>query len=119
MHKYIGQYRVFAPIDYNTGKTTSNENDTYLLGTSKCECYRYNESTLAIYFPSGVSTTNRLIPLLEELSVNITIFLDCEGESVWHFPEEQIYIVHKILKFQVKGKNIKPNSVKTARRQNK
>jgi hypothetical protein len=42
---------------------------------------------------------------------------DCDGESVYTFKEELIHIVHKILKFQTKGKNINPKSIKTARRQ--
>ena len=117
--KYIGKYRIFAPIDYNTGKTTSNEFDNYLLGKAKCECYRYDDTTLAIYFPSGMSTTNKVLPLLKELGVEMTLFLDCEGESVFHMSESMIHIAHKVLKFQTKGAKIKPTSILTARRQNK
>lgn len=35
MRSYIGTYRVFAPIDERTGKSTTNINDTYLLGNIK------------------------------------------------------------------------------------
>lgn len=101
----------------SNGKITPNKDDTYLLGKAKCEVSRFDDSILAIYFPSGVATTNKVLPLLEELGVNMKLYLDCDGESVYHFPEDQLHIVHEILKFQTKGKNIKPFSVKTERRQ--
>ena len=47
------------------------------------------------------------------------LFLDCDGESVYHAKEDQIHLIHKVLKFQTKGAKIKPTSVKTARRQSK
>jgi len=119
LYKYIGVYRLFSPVCLDTGKITTNENDTYLLGKAKLECYRYDDTILAIYFPSGVSTTNKVLPLLEELGVEMTLLHDCDGESVYLISEDMIHIVHKVLKFQVKGKNIKPTSVKTARRQSK
>jgi hypothetical protein len=49
----------------------------------------------------------------------MTLLLDLEGECAYTFFEKDIHIAHKILKYQVKGKNVKPSSIRTARRQNK
>jgi len=124
--KYIGKYRVFAPVDLTTGKITSNEFDRYLIGKSKCEISRYKgnaddpDSVLVVYFHSGVNVISKnIIPSLEELGVEMTLLLDLDGECAYTFFEKDIHIAHKILKYQVKGKNVKPSSIRTARRQNK
>jgi hypothetical protein len=94
-----------------------------LLGKAKCECYRYkgnpedHDSILAVYFHSGVAVVSKLISLLEEMGVEMTLLHDLDGECVYLAKEKNIDTIHKILKFQVKGKNISPKSVKTARRQ--
>ena len=110
---------MFREIDLTTNKPSANEDATYLIGKAKLECSRYNDTTLSIYFPSGVSTTNKILPLLEELGVKMELYLDLDGESVYLMPEDQIHIAHKVLKFQTKGKNIPPKSVRTTRRQSK
>jgi hypothetical protein len=46
----------------------------------------------------------------------MTLLLDCDGECVYLAKEEQLDLIHKVLHIQVKGKNIKPSSVRTTRR---
>jgi len=70
-----------------------------------------------IYFPSGQSTSKIVLPLLAELGVEMKLHIDAQNEQVYLFDEKDIHIVHKILKFQIKGKDISPKSVKTSRRQ--
>lgn len=103
-------------MDQQTGKVSNNLNDTYLKGKYKTEVYRYNPDTLAIYFPKGQSTVTAILPKFDELSIDYQLYLEGDYESVYHFPEDQIHKVNQVLKFQFKGRNIKPNSVKTARR---
>lgn len=101
----------------NTGKT--NEDDTYLKGKYHTEIYRENNDQLAIYFPSGISSTNKVLPEFDRLGIMYNLHIDAEIEKVYTFPENQLDLVHSVLNLQVKGKNIKPTSVKTARRQKK
>lgn len=116
--KYIGTYRVFHEIDIN-GKITKNEDATYLLGKSKSECYRYDKTKLAIYFPKGKSTANTVLPLFDKLGIKYTLYIEGDYELVYLVEESQIDKIHSILKFKTQGKNIKPNSVKTSRKVNK
>jgi len=102
--KYINQYYISAPIDLITKRPTKNINDTFLKGISGTETYREDETILAIYMPKGKSTSNSIIPKLEALGVNLTPKL-LYDEEVWTFPETQIHIVHKVLKFGINGKN--------------
>lgn len=117
MRKYIGRFRVFAPIDLRTGKSTANEDDTYLLATKvKAEVYRYSDNEIAIYFTTGVSGTNKILPQLFNLGIDYRLFIDGEYEKVYIVDEKHINELHKIMVFQTKGKNIRPESVKTARK---
>lgn len=120
MNKYIGKYRVFSPIDYRTGKTSANEDDTYLKANKyKIEVYREDDTTLAIYFPSGLSATNIILPLLDKMNIEYKLHIDCDIEKVYLTDEKYIDELHSILHFQTKGAKIKPSSKRTARRQNK
>lgn len=117
IRKYIGTYRVFAPLDYNTGKTTSNEWDNYILGKYHIECYRYDKNTLSVYFPSGRSSTNIVLPQFDKLNIKYKLHIDGDYESIYLISEKDLTKIHSILKFQTKGKDIKPDSIRTARRQ--
>lgn len=116
INKYIGTYRIFSPIDYRTGKTTTNEFDTYLKGKYKSETSRFDSKRLAIYFSSGKSSANIVLPQFDELKIKHEQYIDGESEVVYIFPEKDLDKVHSILKFQTKGASIKPTSVKTSRR---
>jgi len=117
INKYIGKYRIYSPLDLRTGKITSNEFDTYLKGKYKSEIYRYDSKRLAIYFPSGKSSSNIVLPQFDNLKISYEQFIDGESEVVYLVKETEIEKLHSILKFQIKGKDIKPSSIKTARRQ--
>lgn len=120
INKYIGIYRVFSPLDEKTGKITANSNDTYLKGRHNIEIYRYKNNMLAIYFPGGKNTyTLDTVLKLEDAGIKLTLQLDGDKETVYLFKEDYIDIVHKIINFQTRGKNIKPSSIKTARRYGK
>lgn len=54
--------------------------------------------------PKGKSTSNSIIPKLEKLGVTLTPKI-LQEEEVWLFSEDQIHIVHKVLKFGIVGKN--------------
>ena len=111
---------MYAPMDYRTGKISTNEDDTYLKATKyKIEVYRENDTELGIYFPSGVSATNIILPLLDEINIKYKLHIDCDIEKVYLVNEECINELHNILKFQTKGKDISPRSIRTVRRQNK
>ncbi len=118
INKYIGTYRVFAPIDKTTGKSTTNEFDTYLKASKyKIECYRQNDDQLALYFPSGLNSTKIILPEFKNNNIAYTLHIDGEYEKVYLIFEKDLDKVHNILKFQTKGRNVKPSSIRTARRQ--
>jgi len=54
--------------------------------------------------PKGKATSNTIIPKLEALGVILTPKIICD-EEIWLFPEDQIHIAHKILKYKINGKN--------------
>jgi len=54
--------------------------------------------------PKGKSTSNSVIPKLALLGLTLTS-KHIQDEEVWTFPEDQIHIVHKVLKFGITGKN--------------
>lgn len=115
MDKYVGVYRVLHEIDVN-GNVTKNEDATYLLGKYHIECYRYNENTLALYFPSGKNATNIILPQFDNLGIIYKLHIDGDYESIYLVSEKDLDKIHSVVKFQTKGKNIKPTSVKTARK---
>lgn len=118
IQKYIGTYRVFASPDLTTKKTSTNENDTFLKAKHGIQVYRQDEDILAIYFSGGKNTyTLDTVLQLENAGVNLFLHIDGDKESVYLVPEEQLHIVNRIIKFQTQGKNVKPTSIKTARRQ--
>ena len=118
INRYVGTYRVFAQVDLSTKKTSTNINDTFLKGKHGIQVYRQAKDTLAIYFPGGKNTyTLDMILQFEELGVKLSLHIDGDKESVYLFPEESINKIHQIVKFSTQGKNVKPTSIKTARRQ--
>lgn len=118
IQKYIGTYRVFASPDLTTKKTSTNENDTFLKAKHGIQVYRQDEDILAIYFPGGKNTyTLDTVLQLENAAVNLSLHIDGDKESVYLVPEESINKIHQIVKFSKQGKNVKPTSIKTARRQ--
>ena len=116
INKYIGIYRVFAEVDLITKKASTNLDDTYLKGRYKCQVYRYDNNNLCIYFPSGTSSTNIVLPQFDENDIKYKLYIDCESESVYIVSEKDIDKIHFILKFQIKGKNIQARSKKTAKK---
>jgi thiamine monophosphate kinase len=76
-----------------------------------------DKKTLVLYFPKGRSTANIILPELDKLEVKYKLHLEGDYELVYIFPEDQIHKVHSVVKFKTQGKNIKPESIKTARKQ--
>jgi hypothetical protein len=62
--------------------------------------------------PKGKSTSNSIIPKLEDLGVTLTPKIICD-EEIWLFPESEIHKIHKILKFGINGKNEQAINPKT------
>ena len=114
--KYVGTYRVLAPLDYLTNKVTSNKNDTYLLGRYSIQAYRWNKNTICLLFPSGNSTSNIILPQFDEAGIKYTLHIDSDKEKIYKVKESDIDKIHNIVHFQIKGKGISPFSVKTERK---
>ena len=113
MNQYIGTYRVFQAID-NSGKSSSNSNDTFLKCRYSSQIYRWNNKTLVLYLTS-TNTVNNVMPKLKEEGVKLTLHTEGDTEYVYLFPEKDIEKVASIMKPQIKGKNIKPKSKSTRR----
>jgi hypothetical protein len=99
----------------SNNELSKNKDDTYLLGKHKIQIYRWDKNTLCIMFQSN-QTVNNIIPQLEELDIKLELYVSGETESVYKFRESDIHKVHEIVRFQTKGKNISPKSVKNKRR---
>jgi hypothetical protein len=98
------------------GNLTKNDDATYLKASKfNAEIYRYNSDTLIIYFPSGKNASNKVLPEFDKLGIKYTLFGDGTCEQDYMVSESDIDKIHKVLKFQTKGKAISPKSVKTKR----
>jgi len=107
LKKYIGIYRVFPEVCLDSGKPSTNQDDTYLKCKNNNQIYRYNKNTLAILFTSTKSK-NKYLPDIEKLKVKIRLLSEGNFESIYLFPEKDLAKVASILKPQTKGKNINP-----------
>ncbi len=109
MHKYIGIYRVFQSVDYDTKKSSCNSDDTFLICKNNVEIFRYDEDNLVIYFPT-TNSRKKFISELKKSKIKLTLFCEGDFESTYLFNEKDMLKVCNIVKPQVKGKNIHPNS---------
>ena len=123
MDKYIGKYRVKAPVDSN-GNFTNNKNDTYVECVNKCQMYRYNNDILALYCP-GNRFANKLRQSLSkfltkdcklEMDQNLNSRNSLEGEQTLYFFEKYIDEVAEIAKARTSGARIKPWSKKNIKK---
>lgn len=105
INKYIGEYTIFYENDLSTNKQSLNKDDCYLKARYNIECYRYDKSTLALYFPSGNSTANTILPKLNKNKIKYSLNIHGEYEHVYHVSEKDIDKLHTILKFTIRGKN--------------
>ena len=64
-----------------------------------------SKNILALYLPSGKSTSNIVIPKIKELGVEINPFIETDNEEIWHFKEIDIHKVNEVMGFLTKGKN--------------
>jgi len=88
----------------NSDNTVSkNLDDTFLKGHHSSEIYFHNSTTVAIYLPNA-TTVNSLMKKFEDAGITVTQYIMCD-EAVLHFNITDIDRVHKILRFQIKGKN--------------
>ena len=103
---YIGTYKVFYEEVYNENGNplpSPNEDDSYLLGRSNSQIYRYDQNNLSIYFPKGKSTENVVLPLLDNLNVTYELFVSGYSESIYIVPEKYINELNTVLSFKTKG----------------
>lgn len=70
---------------------------------------------LAILFVA-IQTVKNVLPQLKSLGVKAELLSEGDQESTYIFPEKDLSKVASILKPQIKGKNIKAKSIKTARK---
>lgn len=83
-----------------------NKEDNFLRGRYNTEIYRFDDTTIAIYLPSGTSTVNNLMPKFKEAKIEAREFINsnvCE-EAVLLCQEADIYKINGILRFMTKGK---------------
>lgn len=120
MYKYVGRFRVRNQI-YLNGKTSENHDDTFVKCNNGIEMYSYNKEVLALYVP----TPNRSIKLFnlfnqyltEETKskigheINNSNTGSLSGEHVLLFYEKYIDEIVKIIKPEIKGKNIIPKGM--------
>lgn len=103
MRKYINRFKVFAPLDKNTGLVTANPDDTYLKAkVFKIEVYRQNEDQLAIYFPSGEDDTKKVLKEFKRVKIKYELYISGDFETVVLVAESDFDKIHKILRFQEK-----------------
>jgi len=114
--KYVGKYRVMGQLDQRTNKISINKDDTYILGRHNIQVYRWNKNILCVYFPSGLSTTNLILPQFDEAGIDYKLYIDGDKEKVYKVKESDIDKIHSIVHFQIKGKSISPFSVRTERK---
>lgn len=96
------------PIDFSTGCSTENEDDTYIkCPSSKARIYRWDENTLVIEFTS-IRMANNRAKELEEAGIELTLRLDGDIEREYLISESDIHKATKILKPIVNGKNKSP-----------
>jgi len=104
--KYINQYTIFHQTNSDESRS-KNKDDNYLKCRYNGEVFRYSDSVIAVFLPSGSSSVNSLLPKFE--AENIKVWEQVGGnvseEAVICFNEEDIHKVHKILKFMIMGKN--------------
>lgn len=106
--KYRGTYRIYMPIDLDTGNTTSNMDDTYIQSRSKkAIVYRYSKDTLVLEFNSNGYANNRLEELYAA-GVDLKLFQRGDYESTYFFPESQLPNVAEIIDVTTWGKNKSP-----------
>lgn len=111
--KYIGTYRVFQEIT-DDGKASPNKNDSFLRCRYNIQIYRYNTDTLAMIFFSN-QTANNILPQLKEQEVKLIKLNQGDMESTWLFSEKDIHKVAKVVKPQIKGKDLSPSCAATRR----
>lgn len=115
IQKYLGVYTLFYEQDLTTGKPAKDKEtgkyNIYIKGKYNTEAYRYNNNTIAIYFPS-----NQTLNKLNAQNIKYSILSQGDTESIILVKEKDIDKLHSILKFMIKGKN---DQLKEAKRKAK
>lgn len=107
----MGKYRVFKEIDVVSGRVVRDENNTFLKGRNGTMVFRYNDKQLSLYFLSKPNKTQ--LAEFKESGVELSLFVEGDREAVYHFLEEELDKVHKIIKLRTRGKNIEPSNKST------
>ena len=117
--KYIGTYFIYHTLNSDNTKS-KNKDDNYLKGHYNTEIYRHDSSTLSIYFPTG-SSSKSFISKCEQDNIKVWEYISSDTctEAVLRFNESDIHKVHKILRFQIKGKNEQLKELKLRQKKEK
>ena len=103
------------------GSTSKNKEDNYLKCRYNGQVYKYSDSTLALYLPSGASSVNTLMPKFEAENIKVWTYISgevCE-EAVLIFNTEDIHRIHKIIKIKTMGSNQQLKNLKLKQKQDK
>ena len=117
--KYTGVYTIFHQ-ENRDGKPSKNKDENYLKGHYNTEIYRHDSSTLSIYFPTG-SSSKSFMSKCEEENIKVWEYISSDTctEAVLRVEESDIHKVHKILRFQIKGKNEQLKELKLKQKKEK
>ena len=117
--KYIGTYFIYHTLNSDNTKS-KNKDDNYLKGHYNTEIYRHDSSTLSIYFPTG-SSSKSFISKCEQDNIKVWEYISSDTctEAVLRVEESDIHKVHKILRFQIKGKNEQLKELKLKQKKEK
>ena len=103
MYKYKDDFIIKRPIDKRNGKPTPNKDDNFIPCKDGFEIYRYGESELAIMFIKSIAKRKNRVKAIMDAGVNIYCKFGKDsgnilaGESVYCFPEKDLYTVAAIV----------------------
>lgn len=115
MQKYIGTYRI-RPQLTSDNELTDNKNDVFIRGKNHTQVYRYNDNTIAIYFPHS-QFAKKIYNKYKSCMVKTFDEEDFSGEITLYIDEKFIHEIATELNLETNGAKISPFSIKNIPRE--
>ena len=115
MQKYIGTYRI-RPQLTSDNELTDNKDDVFIRGKNHTQVYRYNDNTLAIYFPHS-QFAKKIYNKYKTYMIETFDEEDFTGEIVLYINEEFFHEIAAELNLETNGARISPFSIKNIPRE--